>query len=92
MNHTTQQSAAGCLTLPPVSVQIEIGDIHDATAAADPELLQPATRVISQGFLVIRSAEFSQTHIANSSQFTFPKLSIHAFFNRAVAVDSYSEI
>ena len=46
------QKAAGCRTLPPVSVPRAPKARSAATAAADPPLLPPGTRLVSHGLRV----------------------------------------
>ena len=89
LNPTTPEREAGCRTLHPVSVAIDAGAIPEATETAEPELLPPGTRLVSHGFFVIRIPEFSPVvPMANSSQFTFQRLTIPASLSRLVAVDS----
>src|SRR5947199_8344618 len=65
---TTPQNAAGCRTEPPVSEPSAMSTIPAATAAADPPLDPPGTRVGSIGFRAGPNALFSLDEpIANSS-------------------------
>src|SRR5437763_7110318 len=65
---TTPQSAAGWRTLPPVSEPRAAGSIRAATAAAEPPLEPPGTRVVSHGLCVGPTEECSHDEpIANSS-------------------------
>ena len=58
---------------PPVSVPIASGVIRAATAAADPPLEPPGTRVRSHGLRVIPRAAFSvEPPMANSSMLVLP--------------------
>ena len=73
-----------------VSVPSAAGIIPEATAAALPALDHHGIRVVSHGFFVILSAEFSQLHpIANSSKFSLPILDIQASFKFLITVASY---
>ena len=70
---TTPQSAAGWRIEPPVSDPSASGANPAATAAADPPLEPPGTRVGSCGLRVAPNAEFSVDEpIANSSRFVLP--------------------
>src|SRR5450759_4632484 len=70
---TTPHSAAGWRIEPPVSDPSARAAKPDATAAAEPPLDPPGTRVGSCGLRVGPKAEFSvEEPIANSSQFALP--------------------
>jgi len=81
---TTPQSAAGWRIEPPVSVPMPSGTWYDATAAAEPPLLPPGTRVRSQGLLVGPQAECSvEEPMANSSMFVLPGTTAPASSSRS---------
>ena len=83
------QNAAGCLTEPPVSEPKAATAKPAATAAADPPLDPPETRLWSCGFLVTPKAEFSvEAPIANSSRFVLPKKVAPADLNLLITVAS----
>src|SRR5215472_9164387 len=70
---TTPHSAAGWRIDPPVSDPSASGAYPAATAAADPPLEPPGTRLGSCGLRVGPNAEFSvDDPIANSSRFVLP--------------------
>src|SRR2546422_7573036 len=70
---TPPHSDAGCRMDPPVSEPSATVARLAATAAAEPPLDPPGTRVRSCGLSVGKNAEFSvEEPIANSSQFVFP--------------------
>src|SRR5512141_2072981 len=63
-----------------------------ATAAAEPPLDPPATRVVSHGLRTGPNAEFSvDDPIANSSRFVLPAIAAPATRNFAMAVASNGE-
>src|SRR5437763_13598867 len=67
---TTPQSAAGWRTLPPVSEPSAAGTMRAATAAADPPLDPPGTRLVAHGLRVGPADACSVDEpIANSSRF-----------------------
>src|SRR5579862_9536703 len=75
---------------PPVSEPKVNTAMSAATAAAEPPLEPPGTRVRSRGLCTGRHAEFSfDDPIANSSQFIFPTTTAPAASRRATAVQSY---
>src|SRR6202042_3954152 len=87
------QNRPGAQTEPAVSLPKPIAASYAATAAADPPLDPPGTRVRSYGFRVTPSAEFShELPIANSSQFAFPIGTAPASSSRATAVAVYGAI
>ncbi len=87
---TTPQNAAGCRTLPPVSLPSAAGTSPAATAAADPPELPPGTRSGSTGFRVGPNAEFSVLEpMANSSRFVLPAINAPAARSSRTAVASY---
>src|SRR6185436_16346957 len=84
------QNAAGCRMDPPVSEPSVATAVPAATAAAEPPLDPPGTRVRSRGLCTGPKAEFSfDEPIANSSQFNLPKMIAPAASSRATAVQSY---
>src|SRR5436305_9907263 len=89
---TTPQSAAGWRTLPPVSDPSPAGTMRAATAAADPPLDPPGTRVVSHGLRVGPTDECSVDEpIANSSRFVLPMIEARFERSRAIAVASNGE-
>src|SRR5919197_5715547 len=81
------QSDAGWRIEPPVSVPIAQGASPAATAAAEPPLEPPGTRVRSQGLRTGPKPEFSfEEPIANSSWLVLPRTGAPAFSRRATAV------
>src|SRR5438067_7463753 len=89
---TTPQSAAGWRTLPPVSEPRPAGTMRAATAAADPPLDPPGTRVVSHGLRVGPTDECSVDEpIANSSRFVLPMIDAPRARSRAAAVASYGD-
>src|SRR5207244_12066231 len=83
------QSAAGCLTEPPVSEPSAHGASPAATAAADPPPEPPGTRAGSHGLRLGPKAEFSVDEpIANSSVFVLPSSCSPAALQRAATVES----
>src|SRR5579864_2382434 len=76
--------------LPPVSDPRASVASPAATAAVDPPLVPPGTRVSSQGFRVGPYAEFSVLlPIANSSQLALPMMIAPARRRRVTTVASY---
>ena len=74
---------------PPVSVPRVATAVPAATAAAEPPLEPPGTRVGSQGFRVIWRALFSvEEPMANSSRFSLPKGTAPAARSREMTVAS----
>jgi hypothetical protein len=70
---TTPHNAAGCRIDPPVSEPNASAANPAATAAADPPLDPPGTRLGSSGLRVGPNAEFSVLDpIANSSRLVLP--------------------
>jgi hypothetical protein len=93
LNPTIPHILAGCLILPPVSVQSAAGTSPAATATAEPDEDPPGTRVGSHGFFDGQNALFSPLpHMANSSKFVFQNETNQADFIRDVTVDSYGGI
>src|SRR6476661_6772581 len=87
---TTPHSAAGWRIEPPVSEPSANGAKPAATAAADPPLEPPGTRVRSCGLRVGPNAEFSVDEpIANSSRFVLPITTAPAARTRSTTVASY---
>src|SRR5580765_1004203 len=85
--------AAGWRMDPPVSDPSVAIASSDATAAAEPPDEPPGIRVVSQGFNVVKNAEFSvELPIANSSMFNRPNTFAPAAFNRSTTVASYGEM
>src|SRR6188472_4506401 len=75
---------------PPVSEPRPSGAYPAATAAADPPLEPPGTRVVSCGLRVGPNAEFSVDEpIANSSRLVLPTMTAPASRNRRTTVASY---
>src|SRR5947207_3035169 len=75
---------------PPVSEPIEAQHIPDARAAADPPLLPPGTRVVSQGLRVTLNALFSvELPMANSSRLVLPTITAPAASSFFTTVASY---
>ena len=73
MKPVSPHRAAGWRTEPPVSEPSAIGTMPPATAAALPLEEPPGVRSRSQGFPVVRWAEFSPDEpIANSSMCVVP--------------------
>src|SRR5581483_4051830 len=90
LSPTTPQSADGWRIDPPVSDPRAIGTTFAATAAADPPLVPPGTRVTSHGLRTGPNAEFSfDDPIANSSQFVFATITAPAASSRVMTVASY---
>src|SRR5436309_11999490 len=86
---TTPQSAAGWRTLPPVSEPRPAGTMRAATAAADPPLDPPGTRVVSHGLRVGPTEECSvEEPIANSTRFVLLMLEARLARSRASAAAS----
>src|SRR4029453_9460843 len=82
--------AAGWRIDPPVSVPIPSGAWPAATAAADPPLEPPGTRVGSQGLRVVPNPEFSvEEPMANSSMLVLPRITTPASRSRRTTVASY---
>src|SRR5689334_9108349 len=76
--------------LPPVSDPRASVAVPAATAAVDPPLVPPGTRVSSHGLRVGPYAEFSVLlPIANSSQLVLPMTIAPAFRSRVTTVASY---
>src|SRR3954468_18162961 len=66
------------------------GVIQAAKDAPPPPLLPPGTRVLSQGFVVLKKAEFSvEPPIANSSMFVLPMRTASASLSFRTTVASY---
>ena len=87
---TTPHRAAGWRMEPPVSVPRVHGASAAATAAADPPLDPPGTRVRSHGLRVGRKPEFSvELPMANSSMLSLPRMTSPASRSFATAVASY---
>src|SRR5437764_4973022 len=87
---TTPHSAAGWRIEPPVSEPSAKGAKPAATAAADPPLEPPGTRVTSCGLRVGPKAEFSvEDPIANSSRLVLPITTAPAACTRSTTVASY---
>jgi hypothetical protein len=87
---TTPDSAAGCLTEPPVSVPRAQTASPAATAAADPPDDPPGTVPRSHGLCTGPNAEFSfEDPIANSSQLVLPTRTAPAASSRSHAAQSY---
>ena len=64
---------------PPVSVPSVAAARSAATAAAAPPEEPPGTRARSQGFLVVKKAEFSvEEPMANSSMLSLPRITAPA--------------
>ena len=81
------QREAGCRIEPPVSVPIAHGAEPAATAAADPPLEPPGTRVSSHGFFTGPNPEFSfEDPMANSSMLVLPSTLAPAPSKRSTAV------
>ena len=77
--------------LPPVSVPRAKGAAPAATAAAEPPLLPPGTREVSQGLRVGKKAEFSvEDPMPNSSMLPLPSSTAPCSRSRATAVASYT--
>src|SRR6266849_4141423 len=73
------QNAAGCRTEPTVSDPSATGTMRAATAAAEPPLDPPATRVVSHGLRTTPNAECSVDEpIAHSSRFVLPEIAAPA--------------
>src|SRR5918998_964849 len=84
------QRAAGWRIDPPVSVPIAHGAVPAATAAADPPLDPPGTRLRSQGFCTGPKPEFSfDEPIANSSWLVLPSTGAPARVRLSTAVALY---
>src|SRR5581483_10926934 len=84
---TTPHSAAGWRIEPPVSDPRANGAYPAATAAADPPLEPPGTRVGSRGLRVGPNAEFSvDDPMANSSRLVFAIPTPPASSTRVTAV------
>src|SRR5580704_8303631 len=87
------QNAPGSRMEPPVSLPKPIAASYAATAAAEPPLDPPGTRIVSYGLRVTPSAEFShELPIANSSQLAFPMGTAPATIIRSTAVAVYGAI
>ncbi len=83
------QRAAGWRIEPPVSVPIPSGACPAATAAADPPLEPPGTRVVSQGLRVVPNPEFSvEEPMANSSMLVLPRITTPLSRSRRTTVAS----
>ena len=83
------QKEAGWRMEPPVSVPRVATAVPEATAAAEPPLEPPGTRVRSQGLRVIWRALFSVDEpIANSSMLSLPKGMAPAARRRVMTVAS----
>src|SRR6185369_7782544 len=90
MSPTTPQNDAGCRIEPPVSEPSAATAIPAATAAAEPPLEPPGTRVMSRGLRVGPNAEFSvEEPIANSSRLVLPTTIAPAARSRSTTVASY---
>src|SRR5215469_7222687 len=88
LNPMRLQNAPGSRIDPPVSLPSATAASNAATAAAEPPLEPPGTRVRSYGLRVTPSAEFShELPIANSSQFALPIGTQPASSKRATAVE-----
>src|ERR1039457_3973944 len=75
---------------PPVSDPRATVAKFAATAAADPPLDPPGTRVRSRGLRVGKKLEFSVDEpMANSSQFVLPRITAPARSRRSTAVALY---
>src|SRR5579884_4006176 len=84
------QKAAGCRIDPPVSEPSETVARLAATAAAEPPLEPPGTRVGSCGLRVGKKPEFSvEDPMANSSQLVFPRITAPAASSLSTAVALY---
>ena len=82
-------SAAGWRIEPPVSVPVAAGARPPAIAAADPPDDPPGTAVVSQGFFTAPKNEFSLDEpMANSSQLSFPSVTMPALRNCSTTVAS----
>src|SRR6185436_12412409 len=87
---TTPHSAAGWRIDPPVSEPSPSGAYPAATAAADPPLEPPGTRVTSCGLRVAPNAEFSVDEpIANSSRLVLATATAPAVRTRSTTVAVY---
>src|SRR5271169_281991 len=87
---TTPQRAAGWRIDPPVSEPSASGAKPAATAAADPPLDPPGTRLASWGLCVGPEHEFSvELPMANSSMFVLPSTTAPAPRRRSTTVASY---
>ncbi len=83
----TPQKAAGCRMEPPVSDPSDTVARLAATAAAEPPLEPPGTRVRSWGLCVGKKPEFSvEEPMANSSQLVLPMTIAPASSSRLTAV------
>ncbi len=84
---TIPQRAAGWRMEPPVSVPIAHGARPAATAAAEPPLEPPGTRVRSHGLATGPKPEFSvEEPMANSSMLVLPSTGAPACTRRSTAV------
>ena len=73
--------------LPPVSEPRAKTVSPAATAAAEPPLLPPGTRLASQGFWVVKKAEFSvEEPMANSSMLALPIMTAPQSFSFSMTV------
>jgi len=82
-------SEAGWRIEPPVSVPIPRAACPAATAAADPPLDPPGTRLVSHGLRVGPKPEFSVDEpMANSSMLVLPRITTPAWRSRATTVAS----
>src|SRR5207244_4611439 len=90
---TQPHNAAGWRIDPPVSEPSAANASPAATTAADPPLDPPGIRVVSHGFNVGVTLEFSVDEpIANSSMFVRPKGIAPAARNFLITVASYGAV
>src|SRR5664279_4336487 len=93
LSPTTPVMDAGWRMEPPVSVPRLSGTWPAATLAAEPPELPPGTRPRSHGFATGPYAECSVDEpIANSSMFSFPRITAPASRSRSVTCASYGEM
>ena len=86
---TTPHRAAGWRIEPPVSEPSASGTKPAATAAAEPPLEPPGTRLVSWGLRVGPKAEFSvEEPMANSSRLVLPTTTAPAARRRSTTVAS----
>ena len=84
---TTPHSAAGWRMEPPVSEPRARSAKPAATAAAEPPLEPPGTRLVSWGLRVGPNAEFSvEEPMANSSRLVLPTMTAPAARRRSTTV------
>jgi hypothetical protein len=93
LSQTIPVKAAGNLTLPPVSVPRAAIHSLPATAAAEPQLLPPATLVLSHGLRTGPNTDVSlEEPIANSSILALLIISHHACSRLLTHVAVYGEV